>query len=117
MAEAIFRSTGDAVNFTAAADYDEGDVVVIGTALLGVTPYPITSGDTAGVQVEGVFDMAVADDEALAIGVPVYWDNTNKVVTATATGNILFGVTLEAVALTTEVGLCKKVNVAAVAAS
>ena len=46
----------------------------------------------------GVFDLKKVASQAWAAGDKVYWDNTNKEATKTATANTLIGVATEAVA-------------------
>lgn len=113
--DTTFVGAGDTIAYTPSSDVAAGAVVVVGTALLGVAMYPIAANARGALAIEGVFAMPVANTEALAIGVPVYWDATNSVVTATAEDNIQFGVTLEAIAETATRGLCKKINKGAVA--
>lgn len=48
------------------------------------------AGDIAVVALEGVFTVAKASG-AVTIGAKVYWDNTNKNVTTTASGNTAMG--------------------------
>lgn len=56
----------------------------------------------SGAEVEanqvGVFDLTKASSLAWSAGDKVYWDDTNKVATKTATVNTLIGVAVEAVA-------------------
>lgn len=40
----------------------------------------------------GVFDIAKTSAQAWTVGAKIYWDNTNKVATTTASGNTLVGV-------------------------
>jgi len=55
-----------------------------------------TSGAASGApvegMVEGVFDLAKTSAQAWSVGDLVYWDDTNKLATTTATGNTLMGV-------------------------
>ena len=106
------------IDHTPSADVDAGDVVVIGTALLGVAKVDILADALGALCVEEAnYIMACADDEIIAIGVPIYWDDTAKEITATATGNIQFGVSVEAATETATSVLCRKINAGAIAAS
>lgn len=49
------------------------------------------AGDIAVVALEGVFTITKASSGAIAIGAKVYWDNTNKNVTSTSSGNTAIG--------------------------
>ena len=99
MATAIFVQEGDAVDYTPGADVAAGDVVVQGD-LVGVAPRPIPANTAGGLAVEGVFDFpkATAGGSGITAGTVVYWDATNKVATATSTGNKQLGRTVLAAA-------------------
>jgi predicted RecA/RadA family phage recombinase len=43
------------------------------------------------VAVNGVFDITKEAPLVIAVGARVFWDNTNKRVTTTATGNVAIG--------------------------
>ena len=45
----------------------------------------------------GVFDLTKVGSQAWAVGEKIYWDDTAKEATKTATSNTLIGVTIEAV--------------------
>ena len=49
------------------------------------------SGDVIELAFEGVFTLTKASSGAITKGARVYWDNTNAVVTTTATDNIFMG--------------------------
>jgi len=99
MATAIFVQEGDAVDYTPGTDVASGDVVVQGD-LVGVAPRPIPANTSGGLAVEGVFDFpkSTAGGSGIAVGTVVYWDATNKVATATSTGNKQLGRTVLAAA-------------------
>jgi predicted RecA/RadA family phage recombinase len=72
-------------------------------AIFGVAKTNIAQGQRGPFCLTGKFEMP-KDANAIAEGARVYWDNTNKVVTATANGNTLIGVaTLAALAATSTV--------------
>jgi predicted RecA/RadA family phage recombinase len=74
-----------------------GDVVVQGD-LVCVARTPIAASALGSLATVGVFDVAKATGggSAIAAGITVYWDVTNKVATATSTGNKLMGKTVKA---------------------
>ncbi len=72
-------------------------------AIFGVAKTNIAQGQRGPFCLTGKFELP-KDANAIAEGARVYWDNTNRVVTATANGNTLIGVaTLAALAATTTV--------------
>lgn len=65
--------------------------------------FGVAAGDAADTTpvdlvTTGVFSMAKASAAVFAIGAPVYWDDTAKLVTATATGNVVIGTAMTAAA-------------------
>ncbi len=99
MAQATFVHEGASIDYTPGAAVAAGDVVVQGE-LVGVAKTPIAASTLGSLAVDGVFDFAKATGGGTAItaGANVYWDNTNKVATTTATGNKLIGKCVKAAA-------------------
>ena len=71
-------------------DRTSGQGVLVG-ALFGVVAVDVLSGASAEVAVNGVFDITKEAPLVIAVGARVFWDNTNKRVTTTATGNVAIG--------------------------
>ncbi len=87
---------------TAPVAVASGGGALIG-AIFGVAKTNIAQGQRGPFCLTGKFEFP-KDANAIAEGARVYWDNTNKVMTATANGNTLVGVaTLAALAATTTV--------------
>lgn len=87
---------GNALDYTAGADIVSGDFVLIG-AIGGVAKTNIANGKTGAVHIKGVFSVPKASG-AVTQGAKLYWDNTNKVLTTTASGNTFVGVAAAAAA-------------------
>ena len=66
-------------------------------SLFGIAATDKLSGEAVEAQVIGVFDIVKATG-ALTQGQKVYWDNTAKKVTGTATSNTLIGAAVRAAA-------------------
>jgi len=81
---------GDVLNHIAAAAIASGDVVPL-VSRIGVAVADIAIGASGPVAVEGVFALPKVVTQAPAQGTLLYWDNTKKNITTTATGNILAG--------------------------
>lgn len=81
---------GDVLDHTAAAALVSGAGVLIGSRL-GVATKDAAIGETIGVAVRGVYNLPKLTTDVVAQGVPLYWDNTNKRLTVTATANTLAG--------------------------
>ncbi len=81
---------GKTLDYTHTAVVASGVAVLIGTVL-------VIPGANAGIGVpfpgtiDGVFNIVCATGTAWTMNTPVYWDDTNKRVTTTATGNTKIG--------------------------
>ncbi|MBW7905283.1 MAG: DUF2190 family protein [Phycisphaerae bacterium] len=89
---AFFVHDGASIDHTPGSAVSAGDVVVQGE-LVGVAKLDIAANKLGALAVSGVFDFpkTAGGGTAIAMGANVYWDNTNKVATTTATGNKLIG--------------------------
>ncbi len=85
-------------NLTIAAPYDvtSGGGVKSGL-IFGIASGDAESGDDVDLVTIGVFDLPKVSTNTFAIGAAVYWDDTAKLVTSTATDNTKIGVAVEAV--------------------
>ena len=72
-----------------------------GNTVTLVAPYAVTSG---GGLLVGVVDLAKKAAQAWAPDDQVYWDDTNKVATKTATDNTLIGAAVAAAAANAATG-------------
>lgn len=87
---------------TIAAPY----AVLSGGGLKSGLIFGIASGDAAeGAEVDaatvGVFDLVKVGADEFAVGAAVYWNDTTKLATSTASGNTKIGVATEAAAAAT----------------
>lgn len=92
-----FIQAGENITVTAPYDVSAGGGALI-TALFGVANTDALSGAEVTLSRRGVFDLAKTSAQAWAVGAKIYWDDTNKVCTTTASGNTLVGVAVEAAA-------------------
>ena len=97
MPQATYVHGGCAVDYTPGAAVATGDVVVQGD-LVGVVKRPLAANELGAVEVAGVFDFAKNTGVAFTVGTILYWDDTNNVVTSTATGNKQIGKVVRAAA-------------------
>lgn len=67
-----------------------GQMVKIG-ALMGVATTDGAIGDTVAFSVQGVYNVPKLGTDVVAQGALLYWDDTNKRLTTTASGNTLVG--------------------------
>jgi predicted RecA/RadA family phage recombinase len=94
---------GDTLTLTAPYAVTTGGGLLVGSlfAVAGVT---LANGVSGSCFIEGVFELTKNSAEAWTVGLKVYWDNTNKVVTSTASGNTLIGCATEPAANPSSVG-------------
>jgi predicted RecA/RadA family phage recombinase len=97
MPQATYVHEGELIDYTPGSAVAAGEVVVQGE-LVGVVARPLAAGEAGAILVWGVFDFAKNTGVAYTVGTILYWDDTNNVVTATATGNKQIGKTIRAAA-------------------
>lgn len=84
---------GNTVTLTAPYDVASGAGLLVGS-LFGVASAAALSGAAVEAAIVGVFDLNKLGTDTIDPGQKVYWDNTNKRVTETASGNSLIGAAL-----------------------
>ncbi len=87
---------GKTITFAAPYAVSAGDGLLVG-AIFGVATANAAIGEAVEAALVGVFDLKKAASQAWAVGDKVYWDNTAKETTKTATSNTLIGVAVETV--------------------
>lgn len=80
----------DILSLPAPSAVTSGDGVLFGV-LFAVALVTLASGEVGSFRTEGVFSLPKASAQAWTIGAKIYWDDTNKVCTTTATSNTLIG--------------------------
>lgn len=91
-----FVQAGDTVVVAAPYDRTSGQGAKVGQ-LFGVCTADADSGDDVALKLTGVFDLEKAASQAWTVGALVYWDNSGKKCTTSATGNLLIGAAVKAV--------------------
>jgi predicted RecA/RadA family phage recombinase len=88
-----FVQPGDslAVAVPYAGGVTAGQGVLVG-ALFGVAAVDGAQNAVIEAATQGVFDLTKEPALAISAGARVFWDNTNRRVTATATGNFSIGI-------------------------
>lgn len=81
---------GDNISVTAAAAIASGAMVLMGS-LFGVATGAAASGETVTLVRKGVFTGPKATGQSWSVGAKIYWDDTAKKLTTTATSNKLVG--------------------------
>lgn len=86
---------GENITIPAPSDTTSGDMVVMG-GLHGVALVTASAGDDLTITTRGVFILSKVATDVFAIGDSVYFASADKLATATADGNTLIGVAVEA---------------------
>jgi predicted RecA/RadA family phage recombinase len=96
MAQNIIQD-GDIIDFVngTGATVTSGSGVLIGVRL-GVALLDIANGATGACAVSKVAELPKLSTDVVAQGAALYWDNTNKRLTTTASGNTLAGYAFKA---------------------
>lgn len=97
---------GDTLPLTAPYDVAAGGGMLVGS-LFAVAIAAAASGGSVQGRTCGVIDLAKNSGESWTQGAKIYWDNTNKRCTTTATSNTLIGVATQAQANGDTVGRLK----------
>lgn len=91
-----YIQAGENLTLTMPYDRTAGQGVKVGQ-IFGVCTNGALSGAEDVVCTEGVYEITKVGTQAWTVGALVYWDNTNKRLTTSASGNVLVGVAVEAV--------------------
>jgi len=94
---------GETITLTAPYAVSSGSGALVG-AIFGVAVGDVASGAQGEFCVTGVYSLTKETGTAWSVGDLIYWDNTNKRCTKTATSNKLIGVAVEAAAAGDAVG-------------
>ena len=90
-----FVQPGDVVSLAAPYARTAGQGLLVGS-LFGVASADAGNGATVQAQTSGVFDLEKVSAQAWTVGALIYWDDTAKNCTTTASGNKLIGVAVAA---------------------
>ena len=85
-----FVQEGDRLLYTAGADIASGAGVKVGVRF-GVATAAIANGATGVLAMEGVYTIPKLGTDVVAQGALLYWDDTNKRLTTTASTHITAG--------------------------
>ena len=83
---------GEALTVTAPYAVTSGQGVLVGAALFGVAAADAAISTDVVIATDGVFDITALSTDTAAVGAKLYWDNTNRRLTTTASTHICAGV-------------------------
>lgn len=87
-----FVQAGDIVSATAPYALTSGQGCLVGTALFGVATNDAGNGAAVELKTTGVFDISALSTDTGNAGARLYWDNANRRLTTTSSGNSFVGV-------------------------
>lgn len=90
-----FVQPGDVLTVAAPYTVASGDGLQVGQ-IFGVAGIAAANGVDVEAQLVGVFDLTALTTDVAAVGVRLYWDNTNKRLTVTASTHLQVGVATKA---------------------
>jgi predicted RecA/RadA family phage recombinase len=86
-----YVSEGDAIEVAAPYAVTSGQGVLVG-ALFGVATADAANGANVVISTSGIFDITALSTDTATVGAKLYWDNTNRRLTTTASTHICAGV-------------------------
>jgi predicted RecA/RadA family phage recombinase len=101
-----FQVRGDHIDVVLPYARNSGDGALIGS-MFGVCANGGANAADDVLVVRGVFTLTKRSLEAWTVGDLVYWDNTSKYLTSTASGNTLIGVAVVAAANPSSTGVVR----------
>jgi predicted RecA/RadA family phage recombinase len=90
-----FVQRGESLTVTAPYAVTSGQGVLVG-ALFGIAAFDGAQNATIEAQTQGVFDITKQPALAITAGARVFWDDTNRRITTTATSNFQVGIATQA---------------------
>jgi predicted RecA/RadA family phage recombinase len=100
-----YTQKGDVLTLTAPYDRNAGQGALIGS-IFGVAVNNVANGVQGEFETTGCHDLTAATGAGTdwTEGTKLYWDNTNKVITKTSSGNTLIGASTSAKTTAAAVG-------------
>ncbi|NVK57321.1 MAG: DUF2190 family protein [Alteromonadaceae bacterium] len=92
-----FVQLGESITLPAPYDVTAGAGALVGS-IFGVAQGAAAATEDVVLVRRGVFELAKTSAQAWNQGAKIYWDDTNKVATTTATSNTLIGAAVAAAA-------------------
>jgi len=101
-----YIQTGENITITATAAGTSGKGLLLGK-LFGILMADVKVNEEVELKLVGVFDLPKTEAQAWTVGAAIYWDETNKLCTTTASGNTKIGHAVEVAANPSTVGIVR----------
>ena len=112
MKEAILYQEGAVIDYTLTGAVDVGDVVPLGTGMIGIASTSGLAGEVVALELEKVWQINAATADVIAIGDKLYFDDANREVTTVSTSNASAGRAVSSKAAATAGAVYVKLNAA-----
>ena len=112
MKEAILYQEGQVIDYTLTGAVDVGDVVPLGTDMIGIASTSGLTGEVIALEIAKVWQITAATADVIAIGDLLYFDATNRVLTTVSTSMVRAGRAISAKAAATAGNVYIKINAA-----
>lgn len=110
--EAILYQDGVRVDHTCTGAIDVGEVVPLGTTMIGIASTAGLTGEVISLEIEKAWSIPAATADTIAVGDLLYFDATNRVLTKTSTANVRAGRAISAKAGSVAGSVYIKINAA-----
>ncbi len=101
-----FIQNGKTITLAAPYAVTSGDGLLVGS-IFGVASNDAANTAEVEVALEGVFSLKKTSAQAWTVGAVIYWDDTNKVCTTTASTNKLIGTAVAVAANPSATGIVR----------
>lgn len=81
---------GDTITLAAPYAVSSGGAALVG-GFFGIAVTDLANAEVGEFALDGVYSITALGTDTGSVGAKVYWDNTNKRITTTASGNSLVG--------------------------
>lgn len=110
--EAIEVQEGNVIDYTCPGAIDVGDVVALGTGMIGIAVTSGLTGEVIGLKIEDVYEINATTADVIAVGNEVYFNTTTRAITITPASNTRAGRAVSAKAAATAGTVFVKINAA-----
>jgi predicted RecA/RadA family phage recombinase len=104
--EAVEIQKGGVIEYTLSSDVNVGDVVPLGTEMVGIAVNAGLTGEEITLELEKVWTIKAKDTDVIVVGNQLYFDVANREVTLMGTDNVKAGK-----AMTSKAAVAGTVNV------
>jgi len=109
--EAVEKQNGSILDITLSSDVNVGDIVPLGSSMVSIACSSGLTGEVIAVETEKVWTINAKTADAIEIGDVLYFDDSNRELTVTATSNIKAGIAVSSKSTATAGTIDIKLNI------